>query len=873
MDQNQQAQNRKKILQTLTILAVMILFFLALGTLRREVRMNRLDQVLEYFQEIPARQFLLALLASMGSYFALTLYDVLGIKHIKKSMSYWRTALTSFVAYSLSHNVGAAPITGGGIRYRFYSAWGLTAGESASVLLICGMTFWVGFMTMGALFFFLQPPELPPFQLPPAHFFFGTFQFDSTVFSGLVFGLGVFCVLAITAYLLSALFVRGTIRIAKWHFPTPSLPIALGQMAAGCLDWTCSGSVLYLLLPHSSLTFPSFMTIYLSAQLLGFLSQVPGGLGVLDVIILETLEPALPATSVAGALLAFRICYYFIPFLMGLLSFAGYEIVRNKEGFRRGLLILNRFAPDIAPHIFGWATFLAGAFAVMANAFPETPRRLLWLNESLPLGMIEGSHLLMGLTGALLLVTGRGLQQRLRSAYWMALVLLGLGVLGALFKGFDYKESLTLLILFGALLPCGLYFTRRNSVFQQRFPPLWVTAILFVLLSFIWVGVFNYRQEDYDPSLWNSFDLTGDSARFLRSGLLSTVTLAIFSLIALLSPTQPETDTPGMGELNRALGILRRSSRSMNLLALAGDKALFFNKKEDAFLMYAIEGKSWVVLGDPVGEAKEREDLALRFQDLCRRKKTWPLFFLVEPDHSQFYLDMGLSVMKVAEKARMPLTGFQVEGIPSTDLKHNHQRLKGNADLTFEVMPEGSFKALAPELGRISEEWLRKIKGREKGFSGGFFQERYLNYLPLGLVRQEGKLVAFANLLATADKAEISVDLLRWGAESPEGVEDYLLLECMAWASAQGFQWFHLGTAPTLDLEGGPLAAFKEKLAEILSPGITRPRPVDVRKEMDRFNAHWSTLYLAAPANLSLPAAFQDIQSLIAQGSRVRFKK
>lgn len=873
MDANQQAQNKKKILQTLTILAVMILFFLALGALRREVKMNRLDEVLEYFQQIPASQFLLALMASLGSYFALTLYDVLGLKHIQRSISYRRTALTSFVAYSFSHNVGAAPITGGGIRYRFYSAWGLTAGESASVLLICGMTFWVGFLTMGSVFFFLKPPDLPPFQLPPAHFFFGTFQFDSTVFSEMVFGIGIFCVFAVAAYLLSALFVRGTVRIAKWHFPTPRLPIAIGQMAAGCLDWTCSGAVLYLLLPHSTLTFPSFLTIYLSAQIIGFLSQVPGGLGVLDVIILETLKPTLPAPSIAGALLAFRVCYYLIPFLMGLVSFATYEVLRNKEGVKRGLLILNRFAPDFAPHLFGWATFLAGAFVVVANAFPETPQRMLWLSQSFPLGMMEGSHMVLGLVGALLLVTGRGLQQRLRSAYWMALVLLGLGVLGAIFKGFDYKESLTLLALFGAFLPCGLYFTRRNSIFQQKFPPLWVTGILFVLLSCIWVGVFNYRHEDYDPTLWTIFDLDEDSARFLRSGLLSTATLAVFSLIALLSPTQPETDTPGMGELNRALGILRRSSLSLDHLALTGDKALFFNKKEDAFLMYAIEGKSWVVLGDPVGEMKEREELALRFRDLCRRKKAWPIFFLVEPDHFQFYLDMGLSVMKVAEKARVPLTGFQVEGLLSTDLKHIHQRFKADSEWSFEVAREGSFKALGPELQRVSEEWLGKTKNREKGFSGGFFQERYLNYQPLALLRKEGKLAGFANLLVTQDKNEASVDLLRCGSEAQPGLEDFLLLECMAWAAQEGFRWFHLGFAATLDLGGSPLETIKEKVEEILAPSLSRPRLAELRKEKDRFNPQWSTLYLAAPANLSLPAAFQDIQSLIAQGNRVKFKK
>lgn len=873
MDAAQQAQTRKKITQTLTILAVMILFFLALGVIRREVRMNRLEDVLDYFRQIPSRQFFLALLFSMGSYFALTLYDVLGLKHIHKHLTYWRTALTSFIGYTFSHNLGAAPITGGGIRYRFYSAWGLTAGESASVLLICGMTFWVGFLTVGSFFFFLQPPELPPFQLPPAHFFFGTFQFDSTVFGSMVFGIGVFCAITITLYLLSALLVRKTIRIAKWHFPTPSVPVVLGQMAAGCLDWTCSGACLYTLLPHSSLSFPSFMTIYLSAQIAGFLSQVPGGLGVLDVIILKILEPTLPATSVAGALLAFRVCYYFIPFLMGLLSFVTAEIVRNKEGFKRGLLILDRFAPDVAPHVFAWTTFLSGALLVFSNAVPEVERRMNWLFEFMPLGLLEGSHLLIGLVGALLLVVARGLQQRLQSAYLAGLILLGLGVLGCLFKGFDYKEALTLLAVFGALLPCGRYFTRRNSIFQQRYPPTWVTAILFVLVGSIWVGVFNYRHEDYDPVLWSTFGLDEDSARFLRSSLVSTATLFLFSLVALVSPTQPETDTPGMGELNRALGVLRRSPRALAQLALAGDKALFFNKKEDAFLMYAIEGKSWVVLGDPVGEVKEREDLALRFKDLCLKKKTWPLFFLVEADHFQFYLDMGLSVMKVAEKARVSLSNFSLDGLASADLKHSHQKLKEREGYSFEVLPAGSFKAQAGILKRVSEEWLSKNKAREKGFSTGFFHERYLNYLPLALVKREGRLEAFGSLLACHDKEEIALDLVRTGAEAPAGLEDHLLLESMVWAAGQDYRWFHLGTAPTLDLGGSPLGPFQDKVAAILSPTTPAAKLADVRKEKDRFHPEWTTLYLAAPANLPLSAAFNNIQTLIAQGNRVNFKK
>jgi phosphatidylglycerol lysyltransferase len=854
----QAEQTRSKVIQTASILAVLVLFYAALWVLRREIRASHYEDVLLYLKQIPLRQFLLAFGMSMGSYLALTFYDVLGMWHIKKSMSYGRMALTSFVAYAFSHNMGAALITGGGIRYRFYSAWGLTAGEAANVLVICGMTFWVGFLTMGSFFFFLQPPELPPSVHLP---------FNS------VLSAGVICIVLLTGYLLSAVFFTKTIKIFRWHFPTPSVGIALGQMAAGSLDWTCSGAALYLLLPANSLSFPSFLAIYLLAQVVGFVSQVPGGLGVLETVIVLLLSPILPASDVLGAMLAFRMVYYLIPFVLGLSTFAIYEIVRNQAGFKRALQILNRFAPDFAPHLFAILIFIAGGVLFFSNAAPENSGLMEHLNKLMPLSILEGSHILVGLVAAGLLVLARGLQQRLESAYVSVLVLLGLGFLGCLFKGFDYQAALTLLALFTALLFCRRYFPRRSSIFQQRYPPLWVTGILFVLLGSIWVGVFNYRYEDYSNDLWTTFDVTEDAARFLRSTFGATTTLLIFSIVSLLSPNQPETEYPGPAELEKAVGISRKSRRIPALLALMGDKALLFNKKSDAFIMYAIEGRTWVALGDPIGEERDREDLALKFKELCHRKKAWVLFYLVDQDHFQFYLDMGLTVMKIGEEARVSLKPFKLEALNSADLKNTYQRFKEKEDYTFGILPRGECQMMMPELKKVSEEWLSKNKTREKGFSAGFFDEPYLGHFSMALVWKEGKVVAFANLLHTDAKEEISVDLLRSSEDSPSLVEDYLLLEVMSWARDKGYKWFNLGTAPLLDVEESPLAPFKDQIAETLSPYAHVLKLPDIRKEKERFNPEWSTKYLAASANLPLAVAFSNTRSLIAKGNRVHFRR
>jgi phosphatidylglycerol lysyltransferase len=849
----EKSETQSKIIQTASILVVLVLFYVALWVLRREIHASHFVDVIQYIKQMPTEQFLLVFLASMGSYFALTFYDALGFWHIKKSFDYPKVALTSFISYSFSHNIGAAVITGGGIRYRFYSALGLTAGETANVLVICGSTYWVGFLTMGSIFFFLQPPELPDTIHIPFHS---------------VLPLGVFCGVSLSTYLLLAVFLKKNIQLFRWKFPMPSLNIVLGQMVAACCDWVCSGGALYLLLPKSSLSFASFLAIYLLAQIVGFLSQVPGGLGILEAVMMILLEPIIPRSEVFGALLAFRLIYYLVPFVLGLICFASYEIIRNKEGFKRALQILNRWAPDFLPHVYGVLVFISGATLLFSNASPEVNRQMIWLNEFLPLSFLESAHFLTGMAAAWLLVLGRSLQQRLESAYYFALVLLGLGILGCFFKGFAYQEALLLLSLFIALLFSRGYFPRKGSIFQQRYSPLWITVILFVWLGSIWMGVNNYRYEDYSNDLWTTFDIVEDAARFLRSSFGATAILIVFSIVSLISPTQPETEFPKSEELDKAQEALRHFNKSYACLALLGDKALLFNRKHDAFLIYAIEGKSWIVLGDTVGHEKDREDLVLRFRDLCRVKKAMPVFYQVDQNHFQFYLDLGLTVLKISEEARVALSSFQLENL-SADLKNAYQRFKEREDYQFDVIPPEGVQAHLDELRDISESWLSLHRTREKGFSVGFFQAFYLKKYPVALIRKEGKIVAFANILQSHAKAEASVDLLRSVSETPKSLEDYLLLEIMLWMKNKNCQWFNLGTAGILDMEESPLAPFEQSMKEILSPYTRITHLTEIRKEKDRFKPEWSPKYLAYSANLSLEVVFNNIASLISRGNRV----
>jgi phosphatidylglycerol lysyltransferase len=245
----------------------------------------------------------------------------------------------------------------------------------------------------------------------------------------------------------------------------------------------------------------------------------------------------------------------------------------------------------------------------------------------------------------------------------------------------------------------------------------------------------------------------------------------------------------------------------------------------------------------------------------------------VDQDHFQFYLDMGLTVLKIAEEARVSLKSFKLETLASADLKNTYQRFKEKEDYQFEVLPPEGIQPHIASMREVSEAWLSKNKTREKGFSVGFFNEEYLRRFPLAIVRKEGKIAAFTNLLQGSAKEEVGVDLLRSSAEAPEFLVDYLLLEVMLWAKEKGHKWFTLGSAPLLDVAESPLAPFKDQIAETLSPYTPGAKLPDIRKEKERFNPEWSPKYIASSGNLSLQVAFNNIRSLISKGNRVEFKK
>jgi glycosyltransferase 2 family protein len=253
-------------------------------------------------------------------YFTLTFYDWFALRTIGRfEVPYRIAALTGFTSYSIGHNIGATVFTGGAVRYRIYSTYGLDAIEVAKICFIAGLTFWLGNATVLGLGVAYHPEAAVPIDhLPP--------------WLNRVIGISMLVVLV--AYVGWVWSAPREIGQGEWKVQLPSGPSTLLQICIGILDLGFCSLAMYMLLPgEPNIDFVTIAVVFVSATLLGFASHAPGGLGVFDAAMLVALWQ-FDKESVLAGLLLFRLLYYLAPFALALVTLVLREIWLNLRGAR-----------------------------------------------------------------------------------------------------------------------------------------------------------------------------------------------------------------------------------------------------------------------------------------------------------------------------------------------------------------------------------------------------------------------------------------------------------------------------------------------------------------------------------------------------------
>ena len=289
-----------------------VLLTIAVYVLVHKLKDFTLAELLEGLKQVHISHLILAIALTAAYYAVTTLYDALAFRFIKHPLPYKRVALASFVAYAFSHNVGLSILSSGSMRYRIHSSFGLKISDTAKVVVFSGLSVWIGFLLTSGLFFTFAPIELsenlglPFLTLRPV---------------------GIASLLVLSLYIWLATRVNKDSKIWKIQIPKLSWPILTGQLIVGLLDWLTGAAVVYMLIPHGGiLAYHQFLEIFLVAQMMGLMSQVPGGIGVFESAMIFLLPESISSPSILASLLLYRGIFYIMPLLIATMLLATHEV-------------------------------------------------------------------------------------------------------------------------------------------------------------------------------------------------------------------------------------------------------------------------------------------------------------------------------------------------------------------------------------------------------------------------------------------------------------------------------------------------------------------------------------------------------------------
>ena len=599
----------------------LILLAVAIFVAQREFRDLSVAQIRAALHAIPTATLWIAAGWTVLAFAVLTIYDRLGSVYAGHPVSYGRTSLASFCAYTLAHNLGFAAVSGAAVRYRFYAAWGLPPLAIAKVVAFTSLTFGLGGFALGGLVLVIEPEVLPGLGNHVPHWIMQAL------------GLGMWGL--VIAYITMSR-IRSHVTLFGHRVDLPGFRMALAQTVLASVDVAVTAMIFYALLPKAEgLTFLHFLGIYIAAYIAGIAASLPGGIGVFDLAIVIGLRPWLSEAEVVGALLVFRLYYYIVPLFLAGLMFAGFEVAQRRHMFAK-LVAEQRVADALEVPVIAGLVGLGGTVLIFLGALPTRSSALPdWAGYEAAVA----SHFAASVVGSLLLVMAYGLLRRLRIAWGMSILLLLNGALicwlredGALLWG----AFLLVALLVGAMRG-GFY--RDARLMREPLQPATLAALGVVSACAILLALVSYGGKVGDDSWLEvvASPLAPDSLRF-TVGLAAV--LLLVGMARLLRPVKqrPVAWTPEVRARLRGFGGTAPEVADGAVFGDAGRAGLAFVKRDGV----------WLAIGDPVGEERDRISAIWRFRDICERAGVEPAFWQVTPALLRIYGDIGLTAFPLA---------------------------------------------------------------------------------------------------------------------------------------------------------------------------------------------------------------------------------
>ncbi|WP_068305617.1 lysylphosphatidylglycerol synthase domain-containing protein [Pararhodobacter sp. CCB-MM2] len=419
-----------------------VLFAMGIYALVHLLRPVNPADIMAQIKAMPLSTLALALGATAIGYAALVCYDWYGLRFIRRRLPGGVIALGGFLAFAFGNTIGVSAISGGAVRYRLYSAMGLTGIEVAAVSAYVAVALGTGLTLVGLAALAIHPHAIAAY-LPYAP------ETVRMVAGGLL-------LLSLGA-ILTASIRQSNLRLFRVTLHMPPPRDLAGQVVVTLIDIAMASFALWILLPAGKPDFATFLAVYSAAIMIGVLSHVPGGVGVFETVVLGVMPASVAVSDAAAALLLFRLIYYLVPFILGFVLVALTEaraisriarrlLPRAPEPMQPALSALHGLAPALVAAVAcGFGLYLG-----LVSLIPALRSDALAEGDLAGMILSEGGALTSGLTGLALIALSFGLVRRLRAAFLASVGLLLWGSGLALVDGFDVENALFLGL--GALL-------------------------------------------------------------------------------------------------------------------------------------------------------------------------------------------------------------------------------------------------------------------------------------------------------------------------------------------------------------------------------------------------------------------------------------
>lgn len=633
--------------------------------------------------------------------------------------------------------------------------------------------------------------------------------------------------------------------------------------AAGC--FMIIGKILDL-----NLNLLQVLPLFMIANIIGVISMVPGGLGSFDVLMILGLSQLGVKNELAVLwLLFYRIFYYMIPFIIGVIAFLHDTSLRFNESLE-GLPV--QIMRKVAHGFMVFFLYLSGVLLLLVATVPNFAISNSVVGRLYPYTFYFIDRVTNIIVAFIMLGLARGVANRVKKVYYPLIGLLVIAIANTLWRDF----SLKLAVFLSLILIASLFL--KKELYRHKLTLSWNDLIMdggiftgtFLIYSV--VGFMNSPRIHHRRPVPNA--LLFPSEKIWLAGFVGLLVAFVTLVIVYHYLSQTKVTLKSVYNPKRLQAIIDEfGGNEVSQLAFLGDKQLYVYQVDDhdqVFLMFQQRADRLVVMGEPVGNPRYLLAAIEQFVQEADLLDCSAVFYEISADLTMQLHEIGFDFIKFGEEGFVDLPTFSLTGN-----KKRAQRALMNKfqreGYQFDVLQPPYSNAQLATLKNISDQWL---DGRvEKGFSLGFFEVDYLQKAPIAVVYDTNQeIIAFANLMPMGSKKQISIDLMRYLPSAPSGIMDLIFINLFQHLQPLGYTSFDLGMAPLANVGTSKFSFIEERIANLIyNYGYRFYGFKGLRSYKQKFTSTWQSKYIAYRKRSSL--VFTMLQILLIVNQKANFKQ